>query len=101
MKMSTATLIFAVAALAAPAAVGQSQGIPFESIRPAMATGADMVQVSVASPLASRSSSRVFDVEGNLQAAGSSLLSAGPDPGVAWLMALGFLGLVVARRTRS
>lgn len=100
MKMSTATLIFAVAALAAPAAVGQSQGIPFESIRPAMATGADLVQVSVASPLASRSSSRSFDVEGNLQA-DSSLLSAGPDPSVAWLMALGFLGLVVARRTRS
>ena len=59
-----------------------------------------MVQVSVASPLASRSSSRSFDVEGNLQA-GSSLLSSGPDPSVAWLMALGFLGLVVARRTRS
>ena len=37
MKMSTATLIFAVAALAAPAAVGQSQGIPFESLRPAVA----------------------------------------------------------------
>lgn len=93
MKMSTATLIFAVAALAAPAAVGQSQGIPFES------SGAEMVKV-VASPLASRSSSRTFDVEGNLQA-GSSLLSTGPDPSVAWLMALGFLGLVVARRTRS
>jgi hypothetical protein len=101
MKMSTATLIFAVAALAAPAAVGQSQGIPFESIRPAMAAGgADMVQVAVASPLASRSSSLSFDIEGNLQP-GSSLLSAGPDPGIAWLMALGFLGLVVARRTRS
>lgn len=24
-----------------------------------------------------------------------------PDPGVAWLLALGFLGLVVLRRTRS
>lgn len=27
--------------------------------------------------------------------------SAGPDPSVAWLMALGFLGLVVMRRTRD
>ena len=99
MKMSTATLIFAVAALAAPAAVGQSQGIPFESMTSARSSGGEMVKV-VASPLASRSSSRTFDVEGNLQS-GSSLLSAGPDPSVAWLMALGFLGLVVARRTRS
>lgn len=100
MKMSTATLIFAVAALAAPAAVGQSQGIPFESIRLAGARGGDMVQVAAASPLAARSSSRSFDMEGNLQS-GASLLSSGPDPSVAWLMALGFLGLVVARRTRS
>jgi hypothetical protein len=99
MKMSTATLIFAVAALAAPAAVGQSQGIPFEPPEPAMTAGAGMVKVSVASPLGP-SSARSFDVEGNQQP-GGSLLSAGPDPGIAWLMALGFLGLVVARRTRS
>lgn len=100
MKMSTATLIFAVAALAAPVAVGQSQGMPFESIRPAAAAGSGMVQVALAAPLASRSSSHTFDIQGNLQPAGS-LLAAGPDPGIAWLMALGFLGLVVARRTRS
>jgi hypothetical protein len=100
MKMSTATLIFAVAALAAPLAVGQSQGIPFESPEPAMTSDAGMVKVSVASPLGSPSSAHSFDVEGNLQS-GGSLLSAGPDPGIAWLMALGFLGLVVARRTRS
>ena len=96
MKMSTAPLIFAVAALAAPAAVGQSQGIPYESPNPAMASGGEMVKVVAAS----RSSARTFDVEGNLQS-GSSLLSTGPDPAIAWLMALGFLGLVVARRTRS
>jgi MYXO-CTERM domain-containing protein len=101
MKMSTATLIFAVAALAAPAAVGQSQVIPFESNRPAMAVRGDLVQVVAASPMASRSPARSFDIEGNLQSGSSSLLSDGPDPGIAWLMALGFLGLVVARRTRS
>ena len=100
MKMSTATLILAVAALAAPAAVGQSQGIAFESSRPAAARSAELVQVAMAPPLASRSTSSSFDVQGNLQS-GASLLGAGPDPGIAWLMALGFLGLVVARRTRS
>jgi hypothetical protein len=99
MKMSTATLIFAVAALAAPAAVGQSQVMPFESMTPAMASGAGMVKV-VALPPASRSPARTFDVEGNLQS-GGSLLGGGPDPAIAWLMALGFLGVVVARRTRS
>jgi len=30
-----------------------------------------------------------------------SLLQLNPDPTVAWLMAFGFLGLVVLRRTRS
>lgn len=98
MKMSTATLIFAVAALGAPAAVGQSQAIPFGSMHQAVAAGAGMVQVAAVSPL--RSSARIFDLEGNLQSAASPF-EAGPDPSVAWLMALGFLGLVVARRTRS
>jgi hypothetical protein len=95
MRMSTATLIFAVAALAAPAAVGQFQALPFNPQPPA--AGAEMVPV-VASPAASRSSARSFDVHGDLQPASSD---AGPDPAVAWLMALGFLGLVVARRTRG
>jgi len=30
-----------------------------------------------------------------------SLLHLNPDPSVAWIMAFGFLGLVVLRRTRS
>ena len=37
MKMSTATAIFALAALAAPAAVGQSQ-LPFQPLRNFLAT---------------------------------------------------------------
>ena len=37
MKMSTATAIFALAALAAPAAVGQSQ-LPFQPMERAVAT---------------------------------------------------------------
>jgi hypothetical protein len=31
---------------------------------------------------------------------GMSFTAAGPDPSIAWLMALGFLGLVIVRRTR-
>jgi hypothetical protein len=30
-----------------------------------------------------------------------ALTSSSPDPSTAWLLALGFLGLVVLRRTRS
>ena len=95
MKMSTATAIFALAALAAPAAVGQSH-LPFHPMKPAAAT-AEMVQASAKSVLP-WSSSRSFDLDGNLRSSGSSF--GAPSPGVSWLMALGFLGLVAIRRTR-
>ena len=62
MKMSTATAIFALAALAAPAAVGQSH-LPFHPMQHGAAT--DMVQVSAKSVLP-WSSSRSFDLNGNL-----------------------------------
>ena len=35
------------------------------------------------------------------QAGFGGLLQLNPDPSVAWVMAVGFLGLVVLRRTRS
>ena len=35
------------------------------------------------------------------QGAFGGLLHLNPDPSVAWVMAVGFLGLVVLRRTRS
>jgi hypothetical protein len=35
------------------------------------------------------------------QGAFGGLLQLNPDPSVSWLMAAGFLGLVVLRRTRS
>jgi hypothetical protein len=100
MKMSTATLIFAVAALGAPAAVGQPQVIPFGSMHPALVSAAETVPAAIGPPFTSRSSARSFDLEGNPQPVASPF-EAGPDPSVAWLMALGFLGLVIARRTRS
>lgn len=93
MKMSTATAIFALAALAAPAAVGQSQ-LPFQPLQQAT----EMVQVSARSVLPS-SSSRSFDLDGNMRTSESSF--GAPSPGFSWLMALGFLGLVAVRRTRG
>jgi MYXO-CTERM domain-containing protein len=95
MKMSTATAIFALAASAAPAAVGQSQ-LPFRPLQPVAAT-VEMVQVSAKSVLP-KSSSRSFDLDGNMRTSESSF--GAPSPGVSWLMALGFLGLVAVRRTR-
>ncbi len=94
MKMSTATAIFALAALAAPAAVGQSQ-LPFHPLPHAVAL--EMVQASARSVLP-LSSSRSFDLQGNLKS-GSSF--GAPSPGMSWLLALGFLGMVAIRRTRA
>lgn len=37
----------------------------------------------------------------NPQGGFGALLQMNPDPTVAWIMAFGFLGLVVLRRTRS
>ena len=96
MKMSTATAIFALAALAAPAAVGQSQ-LPFQPMERAAAT-VEMAQVSSKTVLP-WSSSRSFDLDGNLSSSGPSFPA--PSPGVSWLLALGFLGLVAIRRTRG
>ena len=36
-----------------------------------------------------------------LQGGSGGLLHMNPDPSAAWVMAVGFLGLVVLRRTRS
>ena len=95
MKMSTATAIFALAALAAPAAVGQSH-LPFQPMQHEATT--ELVQVSASAALP-WSSSRSFDLDGNVRSAGPALGT--PSPGVSWLLALGFLGLVAIRRTRG
>jgi hypothetical protein len=96
MKMSTATAIFALAALAAPAAVGQSQ-LPFQPMQQA-ASATEMVQASAKTVLP-WSSSRSFDLDGNLNSSGATFPA--PSPGVSWMLALGFLGLVAIRRTRG
>ena len=96
MKMSTATAIFALAALAAPAAVGQSQ-LPFHPMQHVAPT-AEMVQVNAKSVFP-WSSSRSFDLDGNMRSSESSF--GAPSPAVSWILALGFLGLVAIRRTRG
>lgn len=97
MKMSTATAIFALAALAAPAAVGQSH-LPFHPMQQAASATTEMVQVSTKTVMP-WSSSRSFDLDGNLSSSGSTFPT--PSPGVSWMLALGFLGLVAIRRTRG
>jgi len=96
MKMSTATAIFALAALAAPAAVGQSH-LPFHPMHD-VAAATEVVQVSAKTVLP-WSSSRSFDLDGNLSSSGAAFPA--PSPGTSWLLALGFLGLVAIRRTRG
>ena len=84
MKMLAATLIFAGAALAAPVAIGQSQGMPAAVLQ------ATAVPVSLPVP-----------IEPNDTSFNASLAPTAPDSAFSWVMALAFLGFVVLRRTRS
>ena len=94
MKMLTAAAILAVATLAGPAAVGQSQGLP---LNPAQIAAAAPDLVQVAAPImASGRSIREFERTGSTEENTSA-----PRPVASWIMALAFLGFVVLRRTRS
>src|SRR5688572_17344535 len=96
MKTFLATLILAIG-LAAPAAVGQSQGIPLNPLRQ-VASAPELVQASTQA-LSGRSLAS-FERSGTTgERAG--ILGKAPDPLVSWAMAIVFLGLVVMRRTRS
>ena len=96
MKTFLATLILAIG-LAAPAAVGQSQGIQLNPVRQMGAAPAELVQVSTQA-LSGRSLAS-FERSGGEERTG--ILGKAPDPLVSWAMAIVFLGLVVMRRTRS
>ncbi|HYC36393.1 MAG TPA: hypothetical protein VEC19_08215 [Usitatibacter sp.] len=96
MKMLAATAILAVAALAAPAAVGQSQGIPLDPFAYVAAAGAELVQVS-AQAVGGGKALTAFERTGG----DAGVSPVAPDPLVSWAMAIVFLGLVVMRRTRS
>ena len=83
MKMFAAAVIVVAAVLAAPAAIGQSQGLPSAALQAAVA--------AVVAPVEPNSAS--------FQSYSSA--SAGPDSAFSWVMALAFLGFVVLRRTRG
>jgi Ni/Co efflux regulator RcnB len=93
MKKLVATAIFAVAALATPLAIGQSQGIKLDTVNEMASGAAQAVQARAAlfaPPRASRS--------GSMEPGASSV---NPDPATSWLMALAVLGIIAIRRTRS
>lgn len=95
MKKTVATALVALAALAAPVAIGQSQGLAFDPMRD-MAAGAHNVQLKATSFFAPREaggSSSSLDAD---QRAGFD-----PDPATSWLMALAVLGMIVVRRIRG
>ena len=96
MKMFAATMILAVAALSAPAAVGQSQGLPVDAVRQVAYSGPELGQVATPSL---RSVNPFVQLERSGGQAEST--TAAPNPLAAWVMAIVFLGIVVMRRTRS
>lgn len=93
MKKSVATALVALAALATPLAVGQSQGLAIDPMKE-MASGAHSVQVKAASFFAPRTGSEPASLAG-----GSA--SFNPDPATSWLMALAVFGIIAVRRMRG
>jgi hypothetical protein len=97
-KLAAAAIIASVAALAAPFAGAQSQPAAISAAAPTGSSPLVPVKLSANPDSAARS----LEFNGSTRDLSpiSSTLGA-PEPGVAWLLALGFLGLVVMRRTRS
>ena len=93
MKKTVATALVALAALATPLAIGQSQGLTLDPVTQVAGT-AQIVQVKAASFFAPRqaSSSASFDVEKP---------GFNPDPATSWLMALAVFGIMAVRRMRG
>lgn len=97
MRMLTATAIVAVAALGGPTATGQSQRIPMPMVAAAAGEARPAAQAASMLP----ASLALRDFERSPSASAKGFASVAPNSTVSWLMALGFLGLVVMRRTRS
>jgi len=76
----------------APTLVPASQSIPLAIAQPAVYTGtaAPILSPAVDTPLA-----------GTAAPAWLAIAPAGPAPDFAWILALGFLALIVIRRTRA
>ena len=100
MKKLVAVTMFC-AGLAVPAvAQGPHPSVALNAAKPSVAAqAADMVPVSgaVAAPV----NTPIYGGDMATGTGGNHLLPSGPAPSFAWVLALGFLGLVVMRRTRS
>ena len=94
MKKSVATALVALAALATPLAIGQSQGLALDPVVREMTGTAHTVQVKATSFFAPRqgSGSAGFDAEKP---------ALNPDPATSWLMALAIFGIIAVRRMRG
>jgi MYXO-CTERM domain-containing protein len=98
MKKLVAATLFC-AGLAVPAvAQGPHDGLA-RAVKPTAAQAADMVPVSGAEA-APVTGTPLYGGDMAI-GRGEGKMPAGPTPSIAWLLALGFLGLVVLRRTRA
>lgn len=93
MKKTVAAALVALAALATPLAIGQSQGLTIEPMSQFAGT-AHTMQVKAATFFAPRPA----ETSGSLDSAKSSF---NPDPATSWLMALAMLGIIAVRRMRG
>ena len=101
-KIIAATLFCATIAVPA-VAQGPHSTLVIHGVSPAGANAAaNLVPVSgaVAAPVAGTAGLYGGDMATE-KPTGALSLPSGPAPSFAWLMALGFLGLVILRRTRS
>ena len=92
MKKTVATALVALAALATPLAIGQSQGLTLDPARVSFAGAANNVQARAATFFAPRASSgSSFEEDAGAQ----------PNPATSWLMALAVFGIIAVRRMRG
>lgn len=94
MRKSVAAALVALAALATPLAIGQSQGLALDPVVRDMAGTAQAVQVKATSIFAPRSA-------GGDASFDSAKPAFNPDPATSWLMALAVFGIIAVRRMRG
>ena len=101
-KLVAATLFCATLAVPAVAQSPHTTVAPQPGAMPAGTAAAEMMPMggAVAAPVAG-ASLYGGDMAGGKPAAVGATLPAGPAPSIAWILALGFLALVVLRRTRA
>jgi len=92
MKKSVATALVALAALATPLAIGQSQGLTIDPVAHVAGT-AQTMQLKAATFFAPREAASATSFESDK--------SFNPDPSTSWLMALAVFGIIAVRRMRG